>query len=51
MNQTLYLLEMFEKDGLSHRDIKPENFLYDHGRFRLCDFDDAVNRESLVNNE
>lgn len=42
IRETLYLLENLEKEGVSHRDIKPENFLYDHGRFRLCDFEEAI---------
>lgn len=38
INQTLFLLETLEKENISHRDIKPENFLYDKGKFKLCDF-------------
>jgi serine/threonine protein kinase len=38
----LIILCSLEEDNLSHRDIKPENILYDHGRWRLCDFDDAL---------
>lgn len=41
INQTLFLLETLEKENISHRDIKPENFLYDKGKFKLCDFESS----------
>lgn len=42
------MLSSLEEDSISHRDIKPENILYDHGKFRLCDFDDSIYLDPLV---
>ena len=48
LRQILLVLLELEDNNISHRDIKPSNILYDHGRYRLCDFDSAMYLDPLV---
>jgi serine/threonine protein kinase len=40
--QILHTLSYLQIKGISLRDIKPQNILYHHGRYLLCDFDEAM---------
>ena len=48
LRQLLLALLELEDGNISHRDIKPSNILYDHGRYRLCDFDSAMYLNPLI---